>query len=188
MEIIGDDKKIRALFSEAKLADAQATPSFTSTWHRAQSRAVRPRRAFNLSLAAVTALLVCALISLAVWSQYSQPRATYSASANVPALTNFAAPVVKTSDQVPTTPVQTGIVRRPIRSRVTRSTAQSGALTVASNSKAAKEATNIDNWQSPTSALLTSPTDGLFKSLPQLNENANELKSFLPGRANEKEK
>ena len=27
-----------------------------------------------------------------------------------------------------------------------------------------------------------------FKSLPQLNQNANELKSFLPARANEKEK
>ena len=77
MEIIGDDKKIRALFSEAKLADEQAMPSFTSVWHHAQSRALRPRRAFNLSFAAVTALLVCALISLAVWSQYSRPRAGY---------------------------------------------------------------------------------------------------------------
>src|SRR2546423_5589986 len=115
MEIIGDDKKIRALFSEAKLADAQATPGFTSQWHRAQSRAHRPGRAFKLSFAAVTALLVCALISLAVWSQYSQPRPTYSAFANVPALTNFAAPLVKTSDEVPTAPVQTGTVPRAIR-------------------------------------------------------------------------
>lgn len=186
MEIIGDDKKIRALFSEAKLADAQATPSFTSQWHRAQSRALRPWRAFKLSLAAVTALLVCALISLALWSQYSQPRATYSAFANVPALTSFASPVAKTPDA--TISVQTGTLHRPSRPRLPRSTAQTDALAVASNSKAAKEATSIDNWQSPTSALLTSSTDGLFKSLPQLNENANELKSFLPGRANEKEK
>jgi hypothetical protein len=188
MEIIGDDKKIRALFSEAKLADEQAMPSFTSVWHRAQSRSLRPRRAFNLSFAAVTALLVCALISLAVWSQYSQPRATYSAFADVPALNSFGAPEVKNAVEVPTPPIQTGTGRRLIRSRVTRSTAQSNALTVASNGKAAKEAINIDTWQSPTSALLTSPTDGLFKSLPQLNENSNELKSFLPGRANEKEK
>lgn len=188
MEIIGDDKKIRALFSEAKLADAQATPSFTSQWNRAQSRALRPRRAFKLSFAAVTALLVCALISLAVWSQYSQPRARYSASANVPAVTGSAPRVVKTPDEVLTAPVQAGTVHRPIRARATRSTVQSGALTVASNGKTVKEATNIDNWQSPTAALLTSQTDGLFKSLPQLNENANELKSVLPGHANEKEK
>src|SRR5204862_4816477 len=167
MEIIGDDKKIRALFSEAKLADEQAMPSFTSVWHHAQSRSLRPRRAFNLSFAAVTALLVCALISLAVWSQYSQPRATDSAFADVPALNSLAASAVKTLDEVPTPLVQKGTVHKPTRSRVTRSTAQSGVLTLASNGKAAKEATNIDTWQSPTSALLTSPTDGLFKSLPQ---------------------
>jgi hypothetical protein len=187
MEIIGDDKKIRALFSEAKLADEQAMPSFTSVWHRAQSRSFRPRRAFKLSLAAVTALLVCALISLAVWSRYSQPRATYSAVAVVPALNSFGAPEVKNAVEVPTPLVQKGTVRRPIRSRVTRSTAQSKALTVASNGKAVKEATNIDTWQSPTSALLTSPTDGLFKSLPQLNQSSSELKSFLPSH-NDKEK
>ena len=187
MEIIGDDKKIRALFSEAKLADAQATPGFTSQWNRAQSRAVRrPGRAFKLSFAAVTALLVCALISLAVWSQYSQPRPTYSAFASVPALTSFAPAVVKTPDE--TTSVQTATVHRPSRSRLPRSTAQTDALTIASAREAAKEATNIDNWQSPTATLLSSQTDGLFKSLPQLNENANELKSFLPGHANQKEK
>lgn len=188
MEIIGDDKKIRALFSEAKLADAQATPSFTSQWNRAQSRALRPRRAFRLSFAVVTAVLVCALISLAVWLQYSQPRPTYSAFANVPALKSFAVPVVKTSDEVPPPSVPTATVHRPVRTRVLRSTAQSGALSVASNGKAAKQATNIDNWQSPTAALLSSSSDRLFKSLPQLNENANELKSALPGHANEKEK
>jgi di/tricarboxylate transporter len=189
MEIIGDDKKIRALFSEAKLADAQATPSFTSQWNRAQSRALRPRRAFTfkLSFAAVTAVLVCALISLAVWSQYSRPPVTYSAFANVPAVTSSSGPEVRTAVEVPTPNIKIGIVHRTIRPRA-RSTAQSGALTVASNANAAKEATNIDNWQSPTAALLSSSSDGLFKSLPQLNENANEMKSVLPGRANEKEK
>ena len=46
MEIIGDDKKLRALFSEAQRTDAAATPSFNSVWHRAQTRALKPRRAF----------------------------------------------------------------------------------------------------------------------------------------------
>ena len=188
MEIIGDDKKIRALFSEARLADEQALPSFAAVWSRAQSRALKPRRAFNLSFAAVTALLVLTLGSLAAWSMYSKPQAAYSAFAEVPARNSLAASAVKTVDEVPTPPIQKGKVIRPIRSRATRSTAQSGTLTVASSGKAVTEAKTIDTWQSPTSALLTSPSDNLFKSLPQLNENANELKSFLPGRANEKEK
>src|SRR5882672_3474609 len=101
MEVIGDDKRIRALFSEARLADEQATPSFTSQWHRAQSQALQPRRALSLSFVAVTALLVCALISLAVWSQYSQPRATYSAFADVPALKNLGAPKIRTAGVLP---------------------------------------------------------------------------------------
>jgi len=188
MEIIGDDKKIRALFSEAKLADAQATPSFTSQWHRAQSRALRPGRAFKLSFAAATALLVCALISLAVWSQYSQPRPTYSAVADLRA-PESSKPARVDNVAVDPAPVSSDpTVQRRVRSRVNRSATQANAALIASRGKSTTEATTIDTWQSPTSALLTSQTDGLFKSLPQLNENANELKSFLPGRANEKEK
>ena len=53
---------------------------------------------------------------------------------------------------------------------------------------AKKQARAISSWQSPTETLLSSPNDDLLKSLPQLNENSTELKSFLPNRANEKEK
>ena len=187
MEIIGDDKRIRALFSEARLADEQATPSFTSLLNRAQARALRPRPAFKLSfVAAVTATIICVLVSLAVWSQHSQPGATYSAFADVPAPKSRRVTEVKTADQVSTPIVKR--VQRPFRSRITRSTAQSEPLSIASRGKATTGTKSIDTWQSPTAVLLTSPTDGLFKSLPQLNENANELKLFLPGRANEKEK
>src|SRR5258706_13367269 len=76
MEIIGDDKKIRALFSEAKLADAQATPGFTSLLNRAQSRALRPRRAFKLSFAAGTGLAVRRPVSRGGWWAYSPPTPT----------------------------------------------------------------------------------------------------------------
>src|SRR2546423_4547690 len=126
MEIIGDDKRIRALFSEARLADEQAMPRFTSLWNRAQSRALRPRPAFKLSfVAAVTALI--ALVSLAVWPQHSQPGATYSAFADVPAPKSRRVTEVKTADQVSTPIVKR--VQRPFRSRITRSTDHSEPLT-----------------------------------------------------------
>src|SRR5437660_8577144 len=67
MELVGEEKKIRTLFSELRLADEQTVPSFSATWNRAQARALRPRRAFNLSFAVATALLICALVSLAWW-------------------------------------------------------------------------------------------------------------------------
>jgi hypothetical protein len=75
-----------------------------------------------------------------------------------------------------------------VKNRVPRLVAPRPAQEIAANQQLTKEAKAIASWQSPTSDLLSSPSDGLFKSLPQLNENANELKSFLPNRENDKEK
>lgn len=193
MEIIGDDKKLRALFSEARVADEAAAPSFTSVWHRAQARSLKPRRAFNLSFVLVTALLVLTLGSLAVWSMYSprsnQPHEAAAPGGVAPAVVNTpekrkTEEEVRTAENAPHPPIEAP-VRRSNRPRVRRPTAQPDSQLIARTT--AKE-TTIDSWESPTSALLSSPTDGLFKSVPQLNENANEMKSFLPGRSNDKEK
>jgi len=197
MEIIGDDKKLRALFSEAQTVDAAATPSFTSVWHRAQARSLKPGRAFNLSFALVTALLVLTLGSLALWSAYSH-RGTVrnDAAGNHPQPASGVQPNQQTKEENTTAAVNTGnrpvfpvpgSIHRSVKPRVKRSSAAVEQQLVASTKTTARE-TTIETWQSPTSALLTSPTDGLFKSVPQLNENANEMKSFLPGRSNEKEK
>jgi len=198
MEIIGDDKKLRALYSEAKHADEAATPSFASVWHRAQSRSLarslRPRRAFNLSFALVTALLLLTLGSLAVWSMYTPRRSEQQAVKNGPApgVTPVNSPEqpksyegVTVVQKTPPAPVETP-VHRTVKPRLRRSTTQGDGQLLAAN-QPAKE-TTIDTWQSPTAGLLSSPTDGLFKSVPQLNENANEMKSVLPGRSNDKEK
>jgi ABC-type transporter Mla subunit MlaD len=185
MEIIGNDNRIRALFSELKAVDANAAPGFTAVWHGAQARSLRPRRAFNLSFGLVTALLVLTLGSFAVWSTYLhrsngryEVRAELKANDMLVVRANSRPADVTTSNTLKQ-------LRRPIRSRINRSVMRNELLIA--RTRDAKTAT-IDTWQSPTAALLTSPADGLFKSLPQLNENANELKSFLPGRANEKEK
>jgi hypothetical protein len=90
---------------------------------------------------------------------------------------------VRISEKDPQTPIDPP-VRRTVKPRVRRLAAPPGAQLIASTT--VKE-TTIDSWESPTSALLSSPTDGLFKSVPQLNSNANEMKSFLPGRSNDKE-
>jgi hypothetical protein len=188
MASIGEEKEIRALFSELKLADEQSAPSFTTAWHRAQARSLRPQRAFNLSFAVATALLICALATLAVWSTWSQPAAPASASAIVRAAADsFAPPPVKSSI-IASAPEPLQYSRPPVRNRLTKSVSQRHAQEIAVNEQLTKEAKAIASWQSPTSDLLSSPSDGLFKSLPQLNENANELKSFLPNRENDKEK
>jgi len=187
MTSIGEEQEIRALFSELKLADEQTAPGFTAVWHRAQARSLRPRRAFNLSFAVATGLLVCALATLAFWSTRSQPVAPAAASAVMSAeASSFAPRAEKSTVAGAPEPRQYSVPL--VKNRVRRLVAPRHAQEIAASQQLTKEAKAIASWQSPTSDLLSSPSDGLFKSLPQLNENANELKSFLPNRENDKEK
>lgn len=184
MEIIGDDKKLRALYSETRFVDEQVVPSFSAAWHRAHSRAKRPRRTVALAFASALAVVIFAVATFAVWSKYSQQPQMYSAFASA-AATNLTLPNRGSEITPPTVPVNR--VTALIRSRANRLAAQRQQLLVAENRKAQKEAKEIASWQSPTASLLSSSSDDLFKSLPQLNQNATEMKSFLPNRSNDKE-
>jgi hypothetical protein len=177
MEWVGEEKRIQALFSEQRLADEQTVPSFAAVWNRAQARPYRPQRAFNLRFVAATALLVCALVSLALWSRQWQPKTDVSISVP-PVPTVSPAQVLIGIDEVgPATPVQKGV---SAKSRAINLAARRQALLVAANRKATHEAKAIASWQSPTATLLDSASDELLKSLPQLNQTVDELKSFLP--------
>jgi flagellar basal body-associated protein FliL len=188
MASIGEEQEIRGLFSELKLADQKNAPGFTAVWHRAQARSLKPRRALNLSFAVATGLLICALGTLALWSMRSQPVAPASASASVSAPAGSFAPRSEKPSTVAGTSEPPEYTRPLIKNRVRRVVSPQHAQEIAGNQQLTKEAKAIASWQSPTSDLLSSPSDGLFKSLPQLNENANEMKSFLPNRENDKEK
>ena len=178
MELIGNEKRIRALYSEARFADEQITPSFVGVWYRAQSKTTRTRRAFNLSFVAATAFLVCALVSLAWWVSRSQR--SQEIIATVPPITNVdPTNVVRPSVKgvVESTPVPQP--HHSERSRALKLAARRQAVLSAANKKAARDAKAIESWQSPTAKLLDSSSDGLLKSLPQLNQTVEELKSFL---------
>jgi hypothetical protein len=179
MELVGEEKRIQALFSELRLGDEQTAPSFAAVWSRAQSQAYRPQRAFNLAFVAATALLVCALVSLALWSRQWQRKP--DALVSVPAVpTAGPAQVVAVKHDVnPPAPVQKG-VSFSAKSRALRLAARRQATLVAANKKATHDAKAIASWQSPTATLLDSSSDELLKSLPQLNQTVDELKSFLP--------
>ena len=189
MEIIGDDKRIRALFSEAKVADEQTAPPFTATWGRTPARALKPRRALNFSFAVAAALLVCGFASLALWSKYQTGRTVHTAVANVHAGSIVNPPQAKYGPQALVPDVQANNPRIKVRrTPATQSNTLTLAATRKADQKAEHEAKQLSSWQSPTASLLSSSSDSLFKSLPQLNENSTELKSFLPNRENEKEK
>jgi hypothetical protein len=183
MELVGEQKRIPALFSELKLADEQTAPRFAAVWNRAQarsSRTWRPARAFNFWFVAATALLICALVSLALWSKYSQQSARQAAAVVSGTATSPAVAVKVLKEATGDQSLSEGSRDRAASmSRAKRLAARRRALILAINLKAAREAKAISNWQSPTTALLKSQNDELLKSLPQLNESANELKSFL---------
>jgi hypothetical protein len=183
MELVGEQKRIQALFSELRLADEQTAPRFAVVWNRAQarsSRTWRPARAFNFSFVAATALLICALVSLALWSRYSQQNAPHAAAVVTGTVTPPNAPVKVVKETTGDPSLSEGSRDRAASmARAKRLAAQRRALMLAVNLKAAREAKAISNWQSPTTALLKSQNDELLKSLPQLNESANDLKSFL---------
>jgi hypothetical protein len=176
MELIGNEKRIQALFSEARQADEQAAPSFAAVWQRAQSRTSRPRQAFNLAFVAAMAVLVCVLVSLAWWSTHWQVNPEVIATVPpAPVASPVNAGVGK--QKVISTMVTTFHPRSPVKLRP-----RSEDPMVAANRKAMRDAKAIAGWKSPTSTLLDSPSEGLLKSLPQMNQTVDEMKSFLPSQ------
>jgi hypothetical protein len=178
MELGWEEKRIQALFSDLRLTDSQLAPRFATTWNRALAPP-RRRRTFNPAFVAVTALLICALVSLAVWSKYSRRTEQPVVKVLAPNPTPTLPLVVKTGDSEATPKPESHLVKK--RSRAIRLATQQKALLAA---KLTREARAITSWQSPTSALLSSPSDEVFNSLPQLNQSASDLRSFLPSRSN----
>src|SRR5262249_41117000 len=177
---------IRALFSEQRFVDEQTAPAFMPVWHRAQSRSMKPQRAFNLSLVTATALLILVLVSLAIWTKYSENPATAHQEA---VITGYN--LLKSRTEKNLSLVSTGVPDNshpsPQKARRSRLLTQRQEM-MARNREMVKKVKVLESWKSPTASLLSSPSDDLFKSLPQLKENATELKSFLPNRENDKEK
>lgn len=181
MELVGEEKRIQALFSEARVADQQLTPSFAQVWNRAQAKSYRPRKAFNLAFVAATALLVCALAALALWSTRWQSNSEKLALApSLPMSAPAHLPTDKPKESSPATPVRPGVTKH--RTPVIRLNKVREAALMAANRKAAQDAKAIASWKSPTATLLDSPSDGLLKSLPQMNQTVDEMKSFLPSQ------
>ena len=183
MELSGEEKKLQALFSELRVADELEAPHFGAAWSRAQ---VAPQkvRVFNPAFVAVALLLMFGVVAFAVWSRYSR-----TTSATPPeAVVNVLLPSPPSTPGPASTNASTSQETRPnVRRTVARrnnAAARHQAMLAAANQKLQKDAKSIANWTSPTSALLESPSDEIFSSIPELNQSATQLKSFLPSRPN----
>lgn len=173
MELDGNQKRIRALYSELQLEDQSRMPEFTHMWTRVRVIKDANRGVFGRPIAiAVSALVTFAACALAVWSWYQSAPATIpSVVIKSPQVTQVLAPdrpsPIRISDDLKPEKVQPRRHRNiPGQREADRRITTNAAL--------------ISSWQSPTQELMASPTGLALNSLPQLNQSAKELESFLP--------
>jgi cell division protein FtsN len=171
MELAGNEKRIQALFSELSLEDQSHAPRFDKLWRAGESTFRTPR--FSRSLVALAASVLLAVAGLVVaWTQYTRTEAPIER--NVQNVTPQPIPVTSPSPE--TQSQKLAAVPRRARSHSHRLVARQKQIDRALQQQAAL----LANWQSPTDEFMTSPAASVFKSLPQLNQSAKDLESFLP--------
>jgi hypothetical protein len=172
MELIGDEKRIQALFSELSLEDQNSAPHFHKLWNRAETTRPVPVRRFNRAViviaSAVVTVAACALI---VWSWYTSTQQSPAQDAiNIPRQTPATpAPQLPEPDKLASGSLRP---RHERQKRIARPRQTERALT--------RDAAMLSSWQSPTEKWIQSPTSFVLNSLPQLNQSAQELQQFLP--------
>ena len=160
MELTGTEKRIQALFSELSLEDRSRTPHFAHLWTRAE--ATKPSRVFSKSLAATAAVIVLAVaFSFVIWSRSITQNALNIAPVEIP--TTASPQLAAVTDTPPPPQHAKRIARRPRQTE--RPVINDAAL--------------LSRWQSPTSSFMESPSSVRLNSLPELNQSAKDLESFL---------
>ena len=164
MEFSGDEKRIQALFSELSLEDRMHVPRFEQLWTRVEKTSPAPlfRRSWAVAAAVV---VVAAASSFALWSRPSQT------------VLNIA-PL-----EIPTPQLKhVASVIEPARPHQRR---QKRIVRKRQSDSVFSEAALLSRWQSPTQNFMQSPSSVSLNSLPQLNQSAKDLESFLPNKIKE---
>jgi len=153
MELDGTEKRIQALFSELALEDRTRLPRFEKLW----TQTTRPVPVFRRWAVTAAVVAIVAASSFALWPSQEQT------------VLNIAPLEIPT----PASPQLASIVEPP-RSQQLHRKRTIGQRSILS------EATLLSRWQSPTQNFMQSPSSVSFNSLPQLNQSAKDLESFLP--------
>ena len=167
MDLAGDEKRIRALFCELSLEDESVTPRFEELWRHAET--TKPDSVRSLRTSFVLLVATVALIAVGSFALWSRSRSTQPAQVVV-AMANPSNPSTSTTVQDQDKVTQT---KPPPQHR--KKLARQKKI-----QPAVQELAILSNWQSPTISFLQSPVTPAFTSLPQLNQSARELESFLP--------
>jgi hypothetical protein len=159
MDSAGEKKRIRALFCELSLEDQGSAPRFEELWHRAETTTPVSRLSPSLMLL-VSAVALVVLFSIAFWARYRSAQPPQVA-VSPPQAAEHDKVVVATQRKSPQK-----FQKRVVRQKKIR--------------RSVEDVTMLSKWQSPTSAFLQFPVNPVLTSLPQLDQSARELESFLP--------
>jgi hypothetical protein len=159
MELGGTEKRIQALFSELSLEDRTHVPRFERLWTHVEKTSPAPL--FRRSWAVTAAAVIAVATMFTLWSRQSKP------------VLNIAALEIPTpaSPQVASIIIEQRRPHQPRKKRIVRQRQFDSVIT---------EAALFSQWQSPTQNFMQSPSSVSFNSLPQLNQSAKDLESFLP--------
>jgi len=177
MESVGDEKRIQALFSEQAFEDQSLAPRFEKLW-RTESNARRPVLVTMRPVAVMIVVAVLAGVSLLAassWYRSSQ----YQQVANLPPQTIAITSVTPTKDPDNLLSADPKTLHKERRRRLVRQRQIERIAT--------QESAMLSNWQSPTSIFLEAPTAMALSSLPQLNQSARDLETFLTNNEMTKE-
>jgi len=153
MKLVGDEKRIQALFRELRLEDQQVVPGFESVWNCA--RVAERRAAPRASLVALTSAVIV-LCTFLVWSSVR--------SSEIP-------PQEVAGMIPPATPISVNSLEPSSHRKFAR---RKKAKPITGDALA------LSTWKSPTAIFMESPSGSEINSLPQLNQAAKELQLFLP--------
>jgi FtsZ-interacting cell division protein ZipA len=165
MDLAGDKKRIRALFSELSLEDQSVAPRFEELWHRGET--TTPLRSLRPSLLLLFALALIAICSFALWTRYRSAQAPQAVISQKNNSTPTASHVQEEEKVVFASPRK---APRQSQKKLARRTRIQPSV---------QELAVLSNWQSPTGSFLQFAVSPVSKSLPHLNQSARELESFL---------
>ena len=193
MQSSGEDKKIRALFHELKLEDSRTPASFTRTWNNAEAKFKRARfegkrlefSTLLLVSAAVVVGLVLVVVAFLPKALQLGPQPRREAVQQVAITPNAISAAPSPPKNTATTLGNTEFEKRSIRAARNKLGRSNGKKQAASAPRPdrSRERT-LSHWQSPTATLMRSASDILLRAGPQLNESAQEMKTFLANSLN----
>jgi hypothetical protein len=163
MELAGEEKRIRALFSELRLEDQIVAPSFDRLWNSA--RTTQPHRIVFMQPLAVLGALAMIAVVFALGSRLPEPGMQEIAEISLPVVLPPVGPRAETPKK------SEPRSRRAVHRRSVRVNEPQHVVI--------QQAEVLASWQSPTVRLMAPAAGSFLSSLPELTESVKDLESYL---------